>query len=263
MFEARLSQGALLKRVFEAVKELCTDVNIEVNEKGLELQAMDNSHVSLVILDFKKAAFDFYRCDSERSIGLNMETVVKVMRMCGNDDSVTLRHQDDSDQMEFCFENEQERKTSSFKMKLMVIEDERMGVPEIDFDTEVYMSTKVYTSTIGQLSQFSDMLKISITKGSTIEISAAGDSGDATITYSPNDGDTDVRIASTSDTKATFGTRYLQLFCKAAPVSDHLTLKISHKQPLLVIFDLNGDSSVGTLTFFLAPKMDESAIEED
>ena len=41
MFEARLEQSALLKKLFEAVKELCKDVRFDCNENGIALQAMD------------------------------------------------------------------------------------------------------------------------------------------------------------------------------------------------------------------------------
>jgi len=38
MFEARLLQGALLKKIVEAIRELVVDVNIECDETGLKLQ---------------------------------------------------------------------------------------------------------------------------------------------------------------------------------------------------------------------------------
>ena len=38
MFEARLLQGALLKKIVEAIRELVVDVNIDCDENGLKLQ---------------------------------------------------------------------------------------------------------------------------------------------------------------------------------------------------------------------------------
>ena len=48
MFEAKISDGTILKRIVEAIKELVTDVNLDVNQNGMSLQAMDSSHVALV-----------------------------------------------------------------------------------------------------------------------------------------------------------------------------------------------------------------------
>jgi hypothetical protein len=38
MFEARLTQGSLLKKLVDAVKELVTDVNFDVSPGGLQCQ---------------------------------------------------------------------------------------------------------------------------------------------------------------------------------------------------------------------------------
>jgi len=50
MFEAKLTDGTVLKRIVEAIKDLVTEVNIDVTPTGLSLQAMDSSHVALVNL---------------------------------------------------------------------------------------------------------------------------------------------------------------------------------------------------------------------
>ena len=50
MFEAHLEDGSILKRIVESIKDLVTDVNIDVSPQGMTLQAMDSSHVALVSL---------------------------------------------------------------------------------------------------------------------------------------------------------------------------------------------------------------------
>jgi proliferating cell nuclear antigen len=37
MFEARLNQGVILKKIIEALKDLVTDVNIDCNADGISL----------------------------------------------------------------------------------------------------------------------------------------------------------------------------------------------------------------------------------
>jgi proliferating cell nuclear antigen len=37
MFEARLNQGIILKKIIEALKDLVTDVNIDCNADGISL----------------------------------------------------------------------------------------------------------------------------------------------------------------------------------------------------------------------------------
>ncbi len=45
MFEARLDQASLLKKIIEALKDLVTDANWDVNENGITLQAMVSARV--------------------------------------------------------------------------------------------------------------------------------------------------------------------------------------------------------------------------
>ena len=57
MFEARLEQGALLKKLLDAVKELVTDANFDCSATGFGLQAMDSSHVSLVSMMVRERGY--------------------------------------------------------------------------------------------------------------------------------------------------------------------------------------------------------------
>jgi proliferating cell nuclear antigen len=106
MFEARLSQGALLKKLLEAIKELVTDANFDCNETGIALQAMDNSHVALVSLLLRSEGFHPYRCDRGFSLGVNLNSLSKILKCAGNDDIITLKADDNSaDSLSLCFES--------------------------------------------------------------------------------------------------------------------------------------------------------------
>ena len=48
MFEAKLSDGTVLKRIVDSIKDLVQDVNLDISATGISLQAMDSSHVALV-----------------------------------------------------------------------------------------------------------------------------------------------------------------------------------------------------------------------
>lgn len=74
MFEARLAQSALLKKVLEAVKDLLSEATFECSDSGIQVQAMDNAHVSLVSLSLRSDGFDKYRCDRNLSMGMNIGT---------------------------------------------------------------------------------------------------------------------------------------------------------------------------------------------
>lgn len=72
MFEARLVQGSVLKRVLEALKDLITEACWDLGSGGISLQSMDSSHVSLVQLTLRSEGFDTYRCDRNIAMGVNL-----------------------------------------------------------------------------------------------------------------------------------------------------------------------------------------------
>lgn len=76
MFEARLVQGSLLKKVLESIKDLVTDANFDCSQNGFALQAMDSSHVSLVALLLRSDGFEHYRCDRNMTMGMNLTNMV-------------------------------------------------------------------------------------------------------------------------------------------------------------------------------------------
>lgn len=91
MFEARLDDSSVFKRIIESIKDLVKMVNIDVNSKGISIQAMDSCHVALVSLSLKEKAFSYYSCQKPLTLGLMIENVAKILKLAGSDDSMTLQ----------------------------------------------------------------------------------------------------------------------------------------------------------------------------
>ena len=66
MFQATIGKALIFKKIIESIRELVTDVNIEVSQNGMSLQAMDASHVALVTLFLHSSEFVEYKCDTQQ-----------------------------------------------------------------------------------------------------------------------------------------------------------------------------------------------------
>lgn len=108
MFEAKLSQASLLKKIIESIKDLITDANFDCSAEGVALQCMDSSQVSLVALLLRDIGFSSYRCDRNITLGINLNSMSKILKCAGNDDSVTIKADDDGDKVTFMFEGASE-----------------------------------------------------------------------------------------------------------------------------------------------------------
>lgn len=105
MFEARLIQGSVLKKIIDAIKDIVTEINLDCSStgerereeekplitphflpspslslpslsspSGISVQAMDNSHVCLVLIELGSDGFEPYRCDRNITLGLALKT---------------------------------------------------------------------------------------------------------------------------------------------------------------------------------------------
>eukprot|EP01069_Polyplicarium_translucidae_P001641 Polyplicarium_translucidae@DN1753_c0_g1_i2.p1 len=243
---------------------MVNDVNLECNDEGIHLQAMDGSHVSLVCLHLKEKIFDHFRCTRPRTLGLNMAAVSKVFKLCGNDDAVVIRHEDDGETVSLVFEGSGEDRISDFELRLMQIDQEHLGVPESDFQAMVKMPSREFQKICSDLSQFSDSVTIEVTP-KNIKFSAKGEMGRGNIVLKPGAaGEVPIEVrCEGASVSLLFAVRYLSYFTKAATLSNQVKLSMSPSQPLEVTYTLNNEDEFGHLKFYLAPKMTDEEEEQE
>lgn len=261
MFEAVLSNGSILKRLIDAVKDLCKDVNLECSDEGIQIQAMDGSHVALVSMHLKNGeggAFENYRCDRQCIIGVNMESLTKIFKLCGNDDKVKMSVEDDADTVVFTFENESMEKCTDFTMKQIDLENEHLGIPDQAYNTEVAMPAREYANVCNLVKEFGDTVAINVTKES-VTFSVEGDHGQGNIVLRPRQTTKEsecICLDVEDPVRLSFALRYLNCFAKAAPLCDTVKLSLSDAVPMVISFNIE-TAEKGHLNFYLAPKIDE------
>jgi len=257
MFEARLVQGNLLKKVLESLKDLLNEATWDCADTGIQLQAMDNSHVSLVSVLLRADGFDKFRCDRQLSMGMNLTSMSKILRCAANDDIITIKAQDQSDTVNFMFELPNQEKVSDYEMKLMNLDQEHLGIPETDYAAVIKMPAAEFQRVIKDLSQFGESVVISCTKEG-VKFSAAGDIGVGNIklaqTANVDKEEEAVTIDMQEPVTLTFACRYLNMFTKASVLAPQVTLSMSPEVPLVVEYKI-GD--IGHIRYYLAPKIED------
>ncbi|XP_067001349.1 proliferating cell nuclear antigen [Anabrus simplex] len=257
MFEARLVQSSILKKLLEAVKELLNEATFDCSDSGIQLQAMDNSHVSLVSMNLRSDGFDKYRCDRNLSMGMNLGSMTKILKCAGNDDIVTMKAQDNADTITFMFESPNQEKISDYEMKLMNLDQEHLGIPETDYSCIVKMPSTEFARICRDLSQFGESVVISCSKEG-VKFSSAGDIGSANIklaqTANVDKEEEAVTIEMQEPVSLTFACRYLNSFTKATSLSPVVQLSMSADVPLVVEYKI-GD--MGHIRYYLAPKIED------
>jgi len=257
MFEARLVQGNLLKKVLESLKDLLTEATWDCADTGIQLQAMDNSHVSLVSVNLRADGFDKFRCDRQLSMGMNLGSMSKILRCASNDDIITIKAQDQADTVTFMFESPNQEKVADYEMKLMNLDQEHLGIPETDYAAVIKLPSSEFQRIIKDLSQFGESVVISCTKEG-VKFSAAGDIGTGNIklaqTANVDKEEEAVTIDMQEPVTLTFACRYLNMFTKASCLAPQVSLSMSPEVPLVVEYKI-GD--IGHVRYYLAPKIED------
>jgi len=259
MFEARLVNGSVLKKVIEALKDLVTDANIDCSQEEISIQCMDASHVALVSFSLASAAFDHYRCDRPLALGLNSGNVSKIFKMMGNDDIVILKAEDDGEALTLMFESTKTETIADFELKLMEIESEQLGIPDTPYKCTIKMPSNEFQRIVRDLQVLGDTCTISCTKEG-IRFSVTGAVGTGNIltraNAAPDKEDDQVIIDMEEPVELNFALRYLNFFTKATPLSGSVIICMSPEVPVVIEYPIE---DVGHIKYYLAPKIDDEA----
>ncbi|CAM9146069.1 unnamed protein product [Choristocarpus tenellus] len=257
MFEARLIQGSLLKKIVESIRELVTDANLDCSESGISMQAMDSSHVSLCALKLRNDGFDHFRCDRSLSLGLSMANISKLLKCAGNEDTVTLKAEDSADTLTMMFESPSQDRISDFELKLMDIDSEHLGIPKTEYNCTIQMPSAEFARIVKDMSVIGETCTIACDKEG-VKFSVAGDLGKGNIMLRNNtsvDKEED-RVTVTMEEPVTlmFALRYLLLFTKATPLGPTVTISMTLDNPVVIEYPID---TFGFVRYYLAPKIDD------
>ena len=260
MFEARMTEGGMLKKITESIKDLVTEANFDCSTTGISVQAMDSSHVSLVALLLRTDGFDHYRCDRNVSLGINLGSMGKVLKCCNNDDTITLKSEDQADTMSFVFENTSQDRISDFELKLMDIDSEHLGIPDTEYTAQVQMPSQEFQRICRDLAILGDTVTIAVSKEG-VKFSVSGETGSGNMTVRQNNSvdtkeEDQVKIEMDEPVTLNFALRYLNFFTKATALSGQVSLSLSKDVPLVVEYRME---NLGHVRYYLAPKIDDEA----
>lgn len=256
MLEAELKHGNVLKKLIDAVKEFINEANFDCSSAGIKLQAMEGNHVTLVQFLLRSEGFETYRCDRNVCLGINIQSLAKILKCAGNDDAATLKADDNGDILNIAFSGVTNEKSSEFDLKLLSLNTQGFAIPETVYDATVTFSALEFQRICRDLSSLSETVAVSVAKDS-VNFSAEGDIGKGSIYVKPAaSADSEVRttIQVLKPVSCSLSLKHMLMFTKATPLCDTVKICLSDEFPMMVEYSLE---EMGHLRFYLAPKIDE------
>ncbi len=249
-FEAKLAGAGILKDAVSAVYEIVKEeVSFKLTKDGLYFSAMDPANVSMVTFRLLVTAFESYSLTEEKTIGIDMERLMQVMKQAGSSDALTLKLPQESSTLSIVLKGSGTRR---FNIPLIENPSEGRKPPTINFEATVVLKSDSLSQAISDAEVFSDSVLILADK-KTFSVEASGENGKVVTELEKGRDEALVEIEATAPAKARYAVDYLRKMVKGGKLSE--TAKIQFKTDFPIQLEYLVTDKI-QLKYVLAPRIE-------
>jgi proliferating cell nuclear antigen len=234
-------QAAAIKTLFEVLKDIINDVNVIFERDGVYMTTLDTAHVTFISMQLHGDNLEKYECSSRTLAGLNLLNTFKIMKTITNNDTLTLEINDKQELMDIKIENENKKTTTTFKLKLLDINDEVYENPSINMDYTTIIPSGSFQRIIRDMSSIADNVTIKRFENKLAFI-CDGDFAQQETVFECSDTIEDV-------IEFPYMLKYLHIFTKATNICSNIEIMQSRDGPIAFKYSI---ANLGEVTFFLA-----------
>lgn len=154
LFKLETTQITVIKPLFEALKDMLAEANIQCDSEGLRSIAANKKKGIVVFLQLFGSKFEDYACYKKSlSLGLNLDALHKIVKPINNTTTLTLMvEQDSPEHLQVIVNNSEEgkRKKSTIKLLDLDIPETNLGQNN-RFDMVIYMSAVKFQKTCREI----------------------------------------------------------------------------------------------------------------
>ena len=236
-----LESAETFLKVFASLDELCDSANIIFGEDGISISSMDSSHVCLVAVKFAKEYFEEYTINSTITVGIKVSNLVRVLKCV--EGSVLFECSED----EFFVMTENDK----YNLKTVDLDSDEMDIPSLEVEVEIVADSSVLQKYIKNIASFGDTVKF-MTVDDAVIMQTSGDIGSVELRL---DQPSTIR----GQLSASFASRYLMTFLRAANISKKIRVNLHSELPVMFSYEFAENSFI---KFYLAPKITDEDDDE-
>ena len=249
MFKARIKADNL-KEFIGTVGSLVDEAKLNVNEDGMQIKAVDPSHVAMIEANLIKSAFDIYETDVAE-MGIDVDKFKTVLAVAGKEDMISLEKDDKLNRLVVNIGN--------LTRAMPLLDTSGMPdpkVPSLDLPAFVSVSVEEISQGLKASKSVSDHIALSTTKDSFRLICEGDNQNRVDLTLGKEQLE---KLVSPEETTSLFSLEYFALMVNSLPPDRILHINLGTDLPVkmdadLAIEDLTG--AQGNVKFLLAPRID-------
>jgi proliferating cell nuclear antigen len=242
LLEIKTVQATTFKQVIDALKEILMDVNLEFDDTGMKVVALDNTHVVLVHLKLDSERFETYYCEKKLYVGINMLKLHMLIKTISNNDVLTLFvERGDSNHLGIRIENQEKNLRTTYKLSMLDINVLNITIPPADFQTTITMPSIDLQKIIRDMHNLADNIEIRCVDNQ-INFSCKGDfcSQETVLGTDKNPG-ININRSNAQDheiIQGIFSLKYLSTFTKCTNLSSVVEIFIKNTYPIILQYSV-------------------------
>jgi proliferating cell nuclear antigen len=256
ILEIKTIQASTIKSVIDAMKEILMDVNLEFDENGMKIVALDNTHIVLIHLKLHADKFESYYCMKKLYVGINMLKFHMLIKTIQNGDILSLFiHKDDPNILGITIENNEKNVKTTYKLSMLDIDVVNVDIPPADFNTIITMPSAYLQKIIRDMHNLAEYIEIKNIGGKLI-LSCQGEfCCQETILATETQ---NIQIKNNENTQeiiqGIFSLKYLSIFTKCTNLCSTVEIYLKNSYPIILQYSI---ASMGSVKLCLAQKSED------
>ncbi len=244
LFMIRTVKASPFRTLIDAVKDILTEANIEVDQNGMKIIAMDGTHTILVHMRLYADRFDAFQCTRKCILGINMMNFNKMVKQIKNEESLVLfMEKSNTSRLGIRIMNGEKQMVTTKYLNLMELDIKPIEIPPAHFPSVITMPSMDFQNIIKDLSQLGDKIEIKSAENELIFRLEGGEFGSQeTVCVMPK--------SQTEIVQGYFLLKPLSLFTKCTGMSTDIMIYLKNNYPIVIEYDVAG---LGEIKLALAP----------
>jgi proliferating cell nuclear antigen len=243
--------------LFQLLKVWDSHLNLYFKEEGLFIQAMDKSHVCLAEINIQNTWFTSYNINGETKLSVSSIHFSIMMNYALKHNKLEIKYEESIDPDKLIINllnNNTNSKTNFehlFELPLIEVEQDILGIPDVDYDVEFTINSAKFVELISDLNiLFGSDLTIACDENN-LNLYSASDNGKLNIPINVDDLDEYI-ISEGLNIIVCYTLTHIYKMCLSTKLKDSINISISKEYPMRIKYILDENSSI---VFFVAPKV--------
>jgi len=249
VFKARIKADSI-KEFIGTVGALVDEAKMNVSEDGIQVKAVDPSHVAMIEANLVKSAFDSYEA-APVEMGIDVDKFKTVLSVAGKEDMVDMEKDDSLNRLVVNIGN--------LTRAMPLLDTSGMPdpkVPSLDLPASISVSVNEISQGLKASKSVSDHIALSTTKDSFRLVCEGDNQNKVDLSLGKDQLE---KLDSSEDATSLFSLEYFALMVNSLPSDRILHINLGSDLPVKVDADLAVDDMTGAqgnVKFLLAPRID-------